>query len=262
MSRLNPTLALLLPLVIGGLTVGCQTTSASSSRDTSTDHVGVYSAGPAGVAYPRVGIPSFKVTGKDAKEEMSAVAADQISTLLVRSKRFTVIERSMLDQIFEEQGLGDVVSDGQLAQAGEINGVDYLLLGKVTNLSAKVSKTNSSSGGWLKNLGGNAFGGAVANASLDLSKVTITTSCGVDLRLVSPVTGQVVTSNFSDFKESLSASALGVDFRGYKADSGAELEVSEEDYGKIMRLALDDAVRKMLPDIDELLMSKYSEPAE
>ena len=133
MSRPNPVFAL---LALGSLAIGCQTTQASSSRDTSTDHVGKYSASPDGITHPRVGIPSFEVSGKDAKKEMSSVAADQISTLLVRSRRFKVIERSQLDRILEEQSLGDMVSDGQLAQAGEINGVDYLLIGKVTNLSS------------------------------------------------------------------------------------------------------------------------------
>ena len=32
------------------------------------------------------------------------------------------------------------------------------------------------------------------------------------------------------------------------------MKITEDDYGKILRLALDDAVRKMLPDVDQFLM--------
>jgi len=208
---------------------------------------------------PRVGIPAFKVSGKEAKAEMTAVAADQMSTLLIQAGRFKVIERSQLEKLLEEVQHGDMIAEGEGTEGGNIRGVDYLMIGVVSNLSATVSKTNNNSGGMFRFLPGK-MGGALRNTSLDLSQVTITTACGVDLRLVSPETGEAVAAEFSQFNQTVSASALGVDFRGYKADSDAELKVSEDDYGKILRLALDDAVRKMLPKIDQYLLREHGAP--
>ncbi len=243
--------SVLVLLAAAGLTFSCASTSDSAGSDNLTAHVGQYSPPPMNVARPTVGIPAFSVTGKAAKREMNEVAADQISTLLVRSQRFSVIERSQLDRLIEEQNLSGIVKDGELAASGEISGVDYLLIGKVSNLRTKVSKTSRGFG--LAKVGGMLGVGA---ADYEKESVEISTDCGVDLRLVSPVTGQVIVANFSEYKRTDSAEAIGVEILGVDANASAELTISDDDYGKILRLALDDAVRKMLPDVDQFLVSQ------
>ena len=57
-----------------------------------TQNVGVYSPPPPGILRPRVGVPPMEV-GSDASAGMEVMAADQLSTLLVRTDRFDVIER-------------------------------------------------------------------------------------------------------------------------------------------------------------------------
>ncbi len=59
---------------------------------------------------------------------------DMIQTALVKTRRFDVIERTRLDAILEEQGLGvdGIVDKEQAAATGKIAGVNFILMGTVT----------------------------------------------------------------------------------------------------------------------------------
>src|SRR5439155_4367266 len=85
------------------------------------------------------------------------------------------------------------------------------------------------------------------------AETTITTDCGVDIRLVDPSTGELLTSNFSEYKKTDSAKSMGLQILGANAQSKADIDMSEDDKGKILRLALDDALRKSLPKIDKFV---------
>ncbi|MEX1025267.1 MAG: CsgG/HfaB family protein [Planctomycetota bacterium] len=228
----------------------CASTGETASADTLTSNIGMYPPGPAGVVRPRIAIPSFSVSGADAKAAMNDVAADQMSTLFVRTQRFNVIERAQLDKLLAEQDLTGIVTPGEMAKQGAVQGVDYLVLGKVSNLRTKVTRTKRNFGlGRVTGLIG------IGAADMDKENVEVKTDCGVDLRLVDPSTGAVVAANFSEYSRSDSASSMGLTILGVGADASADLQITEDDYGKILRLALDDAVRKLLPDIDQMLVN-------
>jgi curli biogenesis system outer membrane secretion channel CsgG len=136
-----------------------------------------------------------------------------------------------------------------------VRGVDYLLVGKVTNLRVKKEKT------------GNNFGFAQVTGALNLggadvknNQTVITTECGVDLRLVDPSNGELLTSMFSDFKRTDSAKSMGVSILGANAESNADIQLSEDDKGQILRLALDDTIKKMLPKLDKKLKNLPAKP--
>lgn len=231
---------------------GCSHTNESASRDTLTANVGQYPPGPSGVNKPKVGVPPFNVTtagGFSNSGDLNSLAADQMTTLLDQSDRFHVIERAQLDQLLKEQNLEGIVKPGELAKQGQVRGVEYLLLGKVTDLRVKKEKTGNSFG--LAQLGNIAGGAAVSN-----SDTVITTECGVDIRLVDPTSGELLTSNFSQFKRTDSANSMGLAILGANAESSADVQLSEDDKGKILRLALDDALRKSLPKIDKFLRNQ------
>lgn len=232
------------------LTLGsCATSGESASADRMTANVGQYNPPPAVSVRPRIGVPAFAVSGDAAKREMNTIAADQMTTLMVNAGRFNVIERAQLETLLAEQNLEGIVKPGEMASTGEIRGVDYLLVGKVTNLRVKTTKKDSGFG--LGNLG-NVVG--VTDVSKD--EVEVKTDCGVDIRLVNPSTGEIVCANFSEFSRKDEAAAYGIEIFGANAKSSASIEISEDDYGKILRLALDDALRKSLPKIDQWLMSQ------
>jgi curli biogenesis system outer membrane secretion channel CsgG len=210
---------------------------------------------------PRVGVPPFKVQtagGISNSGDLDSLAADQMTTLLDQTDRFRVIERAQLQKLLDEQNLEGIVKPGELAKPGQVRGVDYLLIGKVTNLSVKRTKTGNEFG--LAQVGGNLIN--MGGADVKNNQTQITTECGVDIRLVNPTTGETMphTSNFSQYKKTDSAKSMGLAILGANAQSNADIDLSEDDKGKILRLALDDAVRKALPQIDQFLRNQPPTP--
>lgn len=236
-------------LILALLAPACASTSESAQRDPLTANVGVYSAPPAGIERPRVGVPRFMVTGEGGGASLDELAADQLTTLAFQSDRFDVIERAQLEQLLDEQDLEGIVKAGEIAQPAQVRGVDYLFLGKVTNLRVKAEK--SSGGFGLAKIAG--FGGGVGGFDYRRKDSKITAECGVDLRLVDPETGSLMAAHFGEFKRTDTIGAFGVEVLGFNAESDADLQVDEDNRGKILRLALDDALRKMLPRIDREL---------
>ena len=238
---------------------GCMSTDEAAERDTLTDQIGIYPPPPAGFVKSRVGVPAFTVTGEEvAGKNLEQFAADQLTTLAFQSGRFAMVERSQLEKLVEEQGLEGIVKAEELAASGEVRGLDYLFVGKVTNLRVKAEKISRGfSIPWIPFLDSWLSGG------VDFSKNTtkITAECGVDLRLVDPATGAVMAAHFGEFKRTDSASAIGLDISGWRGNSSAEVNISGEDHGKVLRLALDEALRKMLPSIDEVLVARARKEA-
>jgi len=185
-----------------------------------------------------------------SREALNDVAADIATTLAVNTMRFDVIERAQLDQLLREQKLEGIVKPGELAQQGQVRGVDYLLIGKITNLRVKRSATRRGFGLSRVDL---PWGGGAGAVDYRKEDIRITTECGVDIRLVNPSSGSVAVAHFSDYNRTDTAKAIGLEILGASAEAEAELEITEDDKGKILRLALDDALRKMLPKVDNYL---------
>ena len=248
-------------LLVGGVATGLFGCAGSSKETAGPDnaltaHVGIYPPGPGGVR-PKVGVPPFKVEttggwGGGSGGSMNDIAADQMTTLLFKTNRFEVIERTQLKKLLDEQNLEGIVKPGELARPGQVRGVDLLLIGKITNLRVKRETNN-------RNFGLAQVGGSIVNmGGLDVKKsdLKITTECGVDIRLVNPTTGQIVVAENSEYKRTDSAGAMGVSILGANSQAESNISVSEDDKGKILRLALDDAVRKSLVDVDAYLMKQ------
>lgn len=244
--------ALLLTLALSG----CASTGESANRDSVTQHVGVYSPAPAGIARPRVGVPPFMIDGEAATgAKLDGLAADQLTSLAIMSGRFTMIERAQLEQLLREQGLEGIVRSDQMASMGEVAGVDYLLFGRVTNFRVRVDENTRGLG-----LGRVPIPGAGNIGAVDYKKKSkkITVDCGVDLRLVNPTTGEIAAAHFGEFQKVDYAEAFGVDILGASAQADANLQLDDDNKGKVLRLALDESLRKMLPQIDRALVSHVS----
>jgi curli biogenesis system outer membrane secretion channel CsgG len=217
---------------------GCTSSSETASRDTMTTHVGRYDMPPAGLKRVRVGVPPFKIERKVPQNnwnrtELARDAADQLTTLADRTDRFEVIERAQLDQLLKEQGLEGIVDPNELARPGRVRGVDYLFIGKITNMRVKAERSRSGAG--------------ILIVAWRDARTRITIECGVDLRLVNPTNGSVLISEFAEYKRTDSIRALGVNVLGLVGGGGAvNMRISEDSRGKILRLALDDCVRKMV----------------
>jgi len=252
-------------LLAGVVALGgaCAGTKDSAAQDKITKNVGKYSDPPSNIEKATVGVPQFQVqtTGGSfggSQHDLDGLAADQMSSLLHQTKRFNVIERAQLEQLLKEQSLEGIVKPGELAKAGEVKGVEYLLIGKVTNFRVKVDESQKGLGvntntGFLKSIG-NTIGGGEAGFKKNETKIT--TECGVDIRLVNPTNGQVAVAHFSEFNRVDTASGLGIGLGGIKTTGDASVQIERDDAGRILRLAFDDALKKMLPEIDEVLTKK------
>jgi len=251
--------ALALTTLLAGTTLlgtSCQSTSESAGSQTLAANVGVYSPPPVGLTLPRVGVPAMDV-GSSASSGMENLAADQLATLLVRTDRFDVIERNQLQALLDEQDLEGIVAADEMAGMSQVRGVDYLLIGKITNMRVKETRTDSKSGlANIVNIATDEFSGGVGGLDIDSSKIEIKVECGVDLRLVDPTTGSTLEANFSEYTRTDKASAMGVQVLGVGATGDAEIQMSDDDRGLVLRLALDDAIRKMLPRLDRKLMKR------
>ena len=243
---------------------GCASTGETGARDALTEHVGRYDPAPPGIERPRVGIPPFSMDAPRGRfdfrtQRLDDIAADQMSTLLLATDRFRVIERTQLDQLLREQNLEGIVRPGELAETGQVHGVDYLLLGKVTAFRMRIDRTEEEAGvgGQVRDRLLDGWGGGVRR-----SRATISTELGVDIRLVDPETGEVVEAAFTDFKREDTARSMGIDIAGVGAGGDADIEISEDDAGKVLRLAFDDALRKAMPRIDRMLRDRHSVHAQ
>ncbi len=235
---------------------GCATSSESASKQQLTANVGRYDAPPAGITPPRTGVPPFESAGKGSGKELNEVAADQLTTLAVNCERFDVIERAQLEQLLKEQGLEGIVKPEEIAQSGKVRGVDYLLLGKVSNLRVKAQQAKRGFGlGDLRLPGGGSLGGF----DFKRKDSVITAECGVDIRLVEATSGKVAAAQHSDYTRTDSIGAFGVEILGASAEADADLKLDEDNKGLILRLALDDALRSMLPKVDKVLLARARE---
>ncbi len=211
---------------------------------------------PPGLHPARIGIPKFEVSYLfDLDPRLSYIAADQLTTLAANSGRFRVIERAQIEKILDEQigGQGNV-DPAELAKRGKIRGVDYLILGKVTNL-----QVNTYEGSFAAKLAWSVLRKVTgSNVKLFYANAKITTECGIDLRLVDTTTGEVVVSDFTDYTKTDSIKAFGVSIAGFSNSDRSRLRIDSASQGKVLRLALADVMKKMLPKIDKMLLAQSS----
>jgi curli biogenesis system outer membrane secretion channel CsgG len=244
----------LLTFLAIAFSVGCTSTGESGQEDTMTANVGRYSPPPSNLALKRAGVPPFlDAVGQNesggASANLPGLAADQMTTLLVNSQRFDVIERAQLDQLLQEQGLEGIVDPNELARPNRVRGVDYLLIGKVTNFRVKTAESTTAFG--LGKVIGPIGLGEVKNDSTE-----VTVECGVDLRVVDSTTGSVLAADFGEYRKTDTLNALGVDVLGASATADGDIRLSDDNQGKVLRLALDQCLRKMLPNLDRALLTR------
>ena len=250
MLKIGTVVALTLLVVA----VGCRTSSESAEANDLTAHVGQYPPPPTNLKLKRAGVPQFldaspKEKAKESVENLGALAADQATTLLVNTYRFDVIERAQLDQLLNEQGLEGIVDPNELAKPGKVSGVDYLVIGKITNYRVKIDKSAAgfSLGTVTKYVG-------LGDVKSDTTEITI--DCGIDLRVVNPTTGSVIAAEFGEYKKKDTLRAFGVSVLGANATAEGDLTLDEDNQGKILRLAIDHCLRKMVPKLDRALLAR------
>jgi ribosomal protein L40E len=212
--------------------------------------VGSYSAAPPVADKPTLGITPFKIEANtpDSSQSLSDVAADQIGDLIQRSGRFSVINRQQTAEMLEHENLTGIVRPGRFIQSARIPGMDYLLLGTLSNLRITRTAPPPENGVMDKVK-------HFADKLTQNDQAMVSASATIALQIVQPSTGDVVVFNDSELQVNSTAAALGLDVM-HEGTPTTQPRIGEPDRIAVTRLALDDALRKSLPKIDRFLESQ------
>lgn len=114
--------------------------------------------------------------------ELGAEAADELVTALIDTKRFRLVERQEIEKILREQNLGPngVVDPKTAAKLGKILGVQYLVMGRITEFTTKTDT--------------DAIGSLNRNNPMGMVVRTTKARVSIDARLVDATTAEILTS--------------------------------------------------------------------
>jgi curli biogenesis system outer membrane secretion channel CsgG len=158
--------------------------------------------------------------------------ADMLATALVKSGKFSVIERKEIEQVLKEQklGLSDLVTPETAPQVGKLLGVEMLVVGSVSELGTK-----------KKNIGG-GLGVFGAGISHDQARAT------VDIRLVNTTTGEIIAAEAKEGTET----TLGVAVRYEQINFGDATAWDNTDLGKATREAINGCVEMIVDNAEKI----------
>ncbi|GAB4191365.1 MAG: hypothetical protein Tsb002_19940 [Wenzhouxiangellaceae bacterium] len=208
---MNIRLAIVLPLaafIAACATTGTTTRVTSGSDQSIADAQAVPYDGP----QARIAVARFTNKSADSRNwynpQIGDGMADMLTTALVNTGRFIVLERQAIDDVLSEQDLGASgrVSADTAAAIGEIEGAEILVVAAVTEF-------DDNSGGTRGGLGG--IGGGILGAIAGGSR---SAHMAIDLRLVDARTSRVLaaTSVEGEAKDFSLGGALG----GYTGSVG------------------------------------------
>jgi curli biogenesis system outer membrane secretion channel CsgG len=163
----------------------------------------------------RVAVAKFDTIGSFTNEygawDIGGGLAAQLTTALVESGQFIVIERAELASVLREQEMAKqgVVSKETASQVGKMLGTQLLIAGAVTEFEQQAG-----GGGLRLGIGSGIFGGA-------LGGTTTNGIVGMDIRLIDTTTGQVVSSHRAEGKVSQTGvtADVGVKFMTFGGDA-------------------------------------------
>jgi hypothetical protein len=155
-----------------------------------------------------------------------------LATALVKSGKFSVIERQDLDNVLTEQKLGEsgLVTPETAPKVGQLLGAELFVVGAVTEFGTK----ESSIGGGIS-----LFGGGVK---------TKKARAVVDVRLINTSTGEIIASESEEGTES----STGVDVRYSDINFDNSSSWDNTDIGKATREAVNGVVKLITENMEKI----------
>jgi len=210
----------------------------------SADTAAPVSAEPAAPAAPpaapahtgpkkRIGVAKFDAVGGFVAQyggwDIGGGLAAQLTTALMESGRFIVVERSELASVLREQemGLQKIASRETAPQAGRLTGAQMLVRGSVTEFDQRTAGE-----GFRIGIGRAAAGAGIGMESTE-GKIAI------DLRLIDTTTGQVLQSH--RVEEKVSARGVSADLNVRQLSFGGDT-FNKTELGQATRQAIGRAV--------------------
>ena len=165
-------------------------------------------------------------------DNLGAAAADELTTQLVKTGKFIVIERTQLASVLAEQNLGASgrVNQATAAKIGQLLGVQLIMTGSITQFS--IQTTRAGFGG---------IGGSYSNAESKL-----------DVRLISTETGEIL-----GVAEGQGNKRMG---GGYFRGAGAERTFDQGAAQEALRPAVENVVKGVEAQSDKFASIQPATP--
>lgn len=189
----------------------------------------------------RVAVARFGATDRFAQVyggwDIGGGLAAQVVTELINSGKVIVVERAILSQIMREQELSasKLVTKETAAQVGQLLGVDYLIVGEVTEFEQKA-------------VGGGARVGLLTwlfpKGSAEFSAAHV----AVDLRVIDTSTGEILQSHRSEGRAWEKAVAIDLNIPTLTFGGDA---FHKTPLGKATRQVIQDALGFLLGAVQE-----------
>jgi len=153
--------------------------------------------------------------------------ADMLTTELVKSGKYRVMERTALEQIMKEQKLGQsgAVTPQTAAAVGKLLGVELAIIGAVTEFGYKKGNTGV-------NLKKKGFGFGIQSA---------TASVGIDVRFTNTTTGEIISAD--NVRKEKSKKGLKINTRQFSFKNKNAFD--ESLVGKATREAIEEIMKKI-----------------
>jgi curli biogenesis system outer membrane secretion channel CsgG len=153
----------------------------------------------------RIAVMTFE--DKSGNGQIGSGMADKLTTALVKSGKYIVLERQEIQKVLEEQALGQggAVTEASAAKAGKVLGVELLVMGSVTEFGQKESSVGGSAPDMPlpgPSLPFHLGGGGGARVT------TVTARVGIDLHIVNATTGEILAAENVSEEESKSGLSL------------------------------------------------------
>ncbi|WP_394193350.1 CsgG/HfaB family protein [Pseudoalteromonas atlantica] len=177
---------LLSSLLITGL-AGCQSTSTKVTSEQNSPDINEVAKQQYNGPKARIAVARFTDKSNDSRwwrKELGEGMADQLTTALVSTNRFIVLERQALDAVLSEQDLAvsGRVSAQSGAAYGQIEGAEIVVVAAVTEFDDDNSGARVGSGGFI----GDVFSSVSAGFS--------GSHMAIDLRLIDTRTSRILAA--------------------------------------------------------------------
>ncbi len=155
--------------------------------------------------------------GGGVGEDLAAMLTNELAS----SGKFSMVERSKMDAVTQEQDLAESgrIKPSTAAKMGQMTGAQYLVLGTVSSYEEDVSDT----GGGIS-IGPVTLGGNAAKAYM-----------AVDLRVVDSTSGEIVFSRTIEGRSSSGGVDIGAAFDNFAGQLGSQKRTPA---GKAIRACL------------------------
>ena len=186
----------------------------------------------------RVAVAKFGATDRFASVyggwNIGGGLSAQLVTELIKTGRVVVVERAILSKVLIEQELGEsqLLTPMTKTPAGHLLGVDYLIVGEVTEFEERQIGAGAAAG----------FLGAKVSGEITAAHV------GIDLRLVDTRTGEILYSHHAQGKAWEKAAGAKVDYKIINFGGDA---FHKTPLGRGCRRAIRDAVNFVLEVIEK-----------